>query len=127
MTPFQNIKPTTAFLNHPGLTGAGGAVLGYAAASGNPWALLGCIGSIAAWLQARRMTKARDAARQAAIDAATACGDPNDPTCRAEAIEAAKAAGLSALGSKSVRIPLWATFVLGAVATFIIVSLAMPS
>jgi hypothetical protein len=126
MTPFQNIKPTQAFLEHPALTSAGGATLGYAAASGNPWAILACLGTLAAWLHARRMAKATAAARQAAIAAAVACGDPNSPECIAEAKGAAIAAGQAVMQpAQPFTLPVWSYPLIAACASFAIVAWAL--
>jgi len=85
-----------AMKDHPVITTAAGATIGYGAASGNPWMMLLALGSWGAYLSAKRMAAAKEAARAAAIETARtdpACADPTSPNCIARAKASAIAAG----------------------------------
>lgn len=124
------MRVNRALMDHPALTSAGGAVMGYAAASGNPWAILGCLASVGAYLQARKLAKAQEAARAAAIETAKhdpACvGDLHSPACIAAAKTAAIAAGQAVMQPPAVWRPsLGQSFLIAACLTFAIVWCAL--
>jgi hypothetical protein len=115
-----------AMKDHPVITTAAGATIGYSAASGNPWMILAALGSWAAYLQASKMTKAREAARLAAIETGT--HDPNciadlsSPECIQHAKSAAIAAGLAVMsGHGELAFVKKVLIVLGALALLVVI------
>lgn len=96
-------------MSHPVVAASAGGLIGYSAMNGSLFGGLLMGGTIGAYLQARKMKRAKEAASAAAIAAAQACGDPKDPDCIAQAKAAAIAAGQASLaGGRSV----WGRFVI---------------
>jgi hypothetical protein len=115
-----------AMKDHPVITTAAGATIGYGAASGNPWMILAALGSWGAYLSAKRMVAAKEAARAAAV--ATASTDPaciadvKSPACIERAKAAAIAAGQRVMrGEGELALPKKVLLVLGALAFVVMI------
>jgi hypothetical protein len=113
-------------MQHPAVGTGAGALIGYHAMSGSLFAGLLMAGTNGTYLQGRRMQRATDAARAAAIATAQTC-DPTDPACIAKAKSAAVRAGQAALagGRSALHIPLWASAVIAALISALIVLAAI--
>jgi hypothetical protein len=114
-------------MQHPAVGAGAGALIGWHAMSGSLFGGLLMAGTIGTYLQARKMQKATDAARAAAIAEAQKCEDVNDPACVARAKRAAVTAGQAALagGRGALHIPLWASAVIAALVSALIVLAAI--
>jgi len=115
-----------AMKDHPVITTAAGATIGYSAASGNPWMMLLALGSWGAYLSAKRMAAAKEAARAAAITCGQtdpACiADVKSPDCIARAKAAAIAAGQAIMrGDGELALPKKVLLVLGALALLVVI------
>jgi hypothetical protein len=109
-------------MQHPAVGAGAGALIGYHAMSGSLFGGLLMAGTIGTYLHARKMQQATDAARAAAIATAQTC-DPTDPACVEKAKSAAVRAGQAALagGRSALHIPLWASAVIAALISALIV------
>lgn len=105
--------------SHPVIAAGAGGLIGYSALNGSLFGGLLAAGTIGAYLQQRRMAKAKEAASAAAVQAATACGDPNDPQCVAEAKAAAITAGERVMKRRGV-LPFWLAVLFAFAAAFIV-------
>jgi hypothetical protein len=106
-------------MSHPAVGAGAGFLIGWHALSGSLFGALLAAGTIGTYSQACKMQQAKDAARAAAIASAQACGDPNDPKCKAGAIMAAIAAGKAAMAPP--RLPVWASVTIAALVAALVI------
>jgi hypothetical protein len=106
-------------MSHPVVAAGAGGLIGYHAMSGSLFGGLLMAGTVGAFLQARKMQAAKEAARLAAIATGQTC-DPTDPACIAKAKAAAITAGQAVLARHGV-LPVWAAVAFAFAAAFIVI------